>query len=206
MKLVWCACMFNSQKICAQFLYSNFLTYIGFHACMFNSRRIWAQGLCHEGSMPAYSIPRGYVHHSDLDKICACIFNSHKICAQGLYSDLLDYFLMKDPLGCWTTYLGVWFSWKCFGNDFDLPWSFDDVWPIDEGVPYWGFSNGILFIGEQTSTREMITFFSFKNHWGLMLIPPSRGFYQTLLGKFCIVTLKGATFVPWTHRGVHLWY
>ena len=34
-----------------------------------------------------------------------------------------------------------------------------------------------------------------------MLTPPLRGFYQTLLGKFCFVTLEGATSVPWTHGG-----
>jgi len=53
-------------------------------ACIFNSQRICAQLLTCIGSMPAYSIPVGYVH-----KICiltcigirACIFNSRRICA-----------------------------------------------------------------------------------------------------------------------------
>ena len=53
-------------------------------------------------------------HNFDMGKICAYIFNSHRICAQGLYSNLLDYFWMKDPLGCWRTHWGVWFNWKVF--------------------------------------------------------------------------------------------
>ena len=55
-------------------------------------------------------------------------------------------------------------------------------------------------------TREMIIFFLIINHWGLMLTLLSKGFFQTLLGKFCFATLEGATFVPWTHEGVCLWY
>ena len=66
---------------------------------MFNFRRICAQIMCYIGSVPAYSIHGGYVHHFGLNKICACIFNSRRICAQGLYSDLLDFFPTKDPLG-----------------------------------------------------------------------------------------------------------
>ena len=34
-----------------------------------------------------------------------------------------------------------------------------------------------------------------------MLTLPSRGFYQTLQGKFCFITLEGATSVSWTHGG-----
>ena len=86
------ACIFNSHRISTQVLCSSFLTSMGFHACMFNSHRICAQILCYIGSVPAYSIPGGYVHHSNLDKICAYIFNSCTIYVQGLYSDLLDYF------------------------------------------------------------------------------------------------------------------
>ena len=76
--------------------------------------------------MPAYSIPRGYVHkfcivwelclhiqfledmctNSDLYRIYACIFNSQRTCAQVLSFDLLDYFLMKDPLGMLDDSLG----------------------------------------------------------------------------------------------------
>ena len=36
--------------------------------------------------------------NSDLYRICVCIFNSRRICAQFLYSDLLNYFWMKDSL------------------------------------------------------------------------------------------------------------
>ena len=84
-----CACIFNSRRICAQDLHSNLLTCIGFCACMFNSRRTCARILCYMGSMPAYSIPEGYMYHSYLYKIYVCIFNSRRICAQGLYSDSL---------------------------------------------------------------------------------------------------------------------
>ena len=51
------------------------------------------------GSMPAYSIPRGYVHKLctlsyEFHGICACIFNSRRICAQALgvltYGEVLD--------------------------------------------------------------------------------------------------------------------
>ena len=48
----------------------------------------------------------------------------------------------------------------------------------------------------------MIIFFFLINHYGLMLTPPLKGFYQTLLGKFCFATLEGATSVPRTHGGV----
>ena len=75
------AYIFNSHRICAQGLCSDFLTCIGFHACMFNSHRICARILCHIGSVSVYSVPRGYVHHFDLDKNCAYIFNSCRICA-----------------------------------------------------------------------------------------------------------------------------
>ena len=41
------------------------------------------------GSVPAYSIPRGYAHNLctfsfDFHWICACIFKSRRICAQAL--------------------------------------------------------------------------------------------------------------------------
>ena len=84
-----CAYIFNSYRICAQDLHSDFLTCIEFHACMFNSRRICVWILCYKGLVPTYSIPGGYVHHSDLDKIYACIINFHRICSQGLYSEFL---------------------------------------------------------------------------------------------------------------------
>ena len=56
------ACIFNSRRICAQVLCSSFLTCMGFRACMFNSSRIYARILCCIRSVPAYSIPKGYVH------------------------------------------------------------------------------------------------------------------------------------------------
>ena len=81
-KFVWCACMFNSrrmctssvlygiyacifnsQRICAQVMHSSFLTCMGFHACMFNSLRICAQILTCIGFVSAYSILEGYVHN-----------------------------------------------------------------------------------------------------------------------------------------------
>ena len=102
-----CAGIFNSRRICAQDLHSNFLTCIGFCACMFNSCWICARILCYMGLVLAYSILGGYVHHSNLYKICACILDSYRICAQDLHSDFLDYFWMKDPLGCWRTHWGV---------------------------------------------------------------------------------------------------
>ena len=57
------------------------------------------------GSVPAYVIPEGYMHHSNLYKIYACMFNSRRICAQVLYSDFLTIFyerstgMLKDSLG-----------------------------------------------------------------------------------------------------------
>ena len=36
-----------------------------------------------------------------------------------------------------------------------------------------------------------------------MLTPPSKGFYQTLLGEFYFATLEGAAFVSWTYGGVY---
>ena len=64
--LFYYACIFNSLGICAHIMYSSFL--IGM------------------GSMPAYSIPGGYVQKCctfscDFYGICACIFNSQRICA-----------------------------------------------------------------------------------------------------------------------------
>ena len=91
-------------------------------------------------------------------------------------------------------------------NDFDLPRSLNGERLIKEEVAYWGFFNDVLFTGELPSIEEIIIFFLFINHWGWMLTLPLRGFYQTLLGKFCFTTLEGATSVSWTHRGVHLWY
>ena len=95
---------------------------------------------------------------------------------------------------------------SALADDYNLPWSLDVVWLTEEEVAYWGLSNDVLFTRELPSIREMIIFFLLLNHWGLMLTPPSRGFYQTLLGKFCFATLKGATFVPCAHEGVRLWY
>ena len=95
---------------------------------------------------------------------------------------------------------------SALADDYNLPWSLDVVWLTEEEVAYWGLSNDVLFTRELPSTREMIIFFLLLNHWGLMLTPPSRGLYQTLLGKFCFATLKGATSMPWTHKGVRLWY
>ena len=57
-----CAYIFNSRRICAQVLCSFFLTCIGFCAYMFNSQRICAQVQTCIGSVPAYSIPKGYMH------------------------------------------------------------------------------------------------------------------------------------------------
>ena len=134
----------------------------------------------------AYSIPIGYVHK-------VYILNCLTIFRWKIHWDIGGLTGEYDSVE------------KCFDDDSDLPWSFDDVWPTKEGVAYWGFSNGMLFTRELPSTGEMIIFFFLINHWGLMLTPPLRGFYQNLLGKFCLASFEGATSVPWTHGGVHLW-
>ena len=37
-----------------------------------------------------------------------------------------------------------------------------------------------------------------------MLTLPSRGFNQTLLGRFCFANLKGDASMHWTHGGIRL--
>ena len=142
------------------------------------------------GSVPAYVIPEGYMHHSNLYKIYACMFNSRRICAQVLYSDFLTIFLWKiywDAKGLTGEYNSM---EKCFGDDSNLPWSLNDVWPTEEGVVYWGLLMVCCSLG--TSFHwGMIIFFFLTNHWGLKLTPPSRGFYQTLLGKFILQLSRG---------------
>ena len=63
-----CTCVSNSHRICVQDLHSEFLTYMGSRAYMFNSHRICARILCYIGLVPTYSIPGGYVHHSNFDR------------------------------------------------------------------------------------------------------------------------------------------
>ena len=91
---------------------------------------------------------------------------------------------------------------SALGDDSFLPRSLNGVWFTKEEVAHWGLSDGVLFIGDLPSVGEMIIFFLIINHQGLMLTPPSRPFYQTLLGKFFFANLEGATLVPWTHGGV----
>ena len=160
-----CTCIFNSCRKYAQDLHSDFLTCVGFHAYMFNSCRICARNLCYMGTVPAYSIPRGYVHHSDLCKICACVFNSHRICAQNLHSDFLDYFSMKDLLGMLEDSLESMIQLKCaLGDDSDSIRSLDGIWLTEEELAYWGLSDSVLFIGGLPSTKGMIIFFFLINH------------------------------------------
>ena len=40
------------------------------------------------------------------------------------------------------------------GDDFNLPQSLDSIWPTEEGVAYWGFSDGVLFTRDLSSTGE----------------------------------------------------
>ena len=138
-------------------------------------------------------------------RACACIFNSCRICAQFLYSDLLDYFWMKDARGLIGEYNSV---ETCFGDDSDLPWSLDGVWPTEEGVVYWGFFDSVLLTRELPSIGNIYLLLS---HDSLRIDVDSTlegggVVYQTLLGKFCFATLEGATSVPWTYGGVRLWY
>ena len=87
----------------------------GIGAYIFNSRRIYA--------------------HFDLYKICAYMFNSRRICAQDLYSILLDYFWMKDPLGMLEDSLWSMILLKsALGDDSDLPLSLDGVRLTEEEV------------------------------------------------------------------------
>ena len=65
----------------------------------------------------------------------------------------LDYFWMKihwDVGGLTREYN---FVEKCFGDDFGLPRSLDGVHPTRKRVAY-GFSVGVLFTRELSSTRE----------------------------------------------------
>ena len=75
--------------------------------------------LTYTRSMPACSIPIGYVH-----KICILTF--------------LTYWV-KDSLGMLEVSLGSMILLKSArGDDFELAWSFDDVWLTEEGVAYMG--------------------------------------------------------------------
>ena len=96
------ACMFNSRRICAQFLYSDvarlvcdLCLHIQFpwdmctisilyriYAYIFNSRKICAWILCSS--------------FLTCLRFRACMFNSHRICARIL--SCLTIFWMKDPL------------------------------------------------------------------------------------------------------------
>ena len=155
-------------------------------ACRFNSRRICAQFITCIGSMPIYSILGGYVHNFYI-QIC------------------LTNFWMKDPLGMledslWSiTLLRILVMILTYHEVLIM------YGPLRRGVACWGFFNSVSFTRELPSTREMIIFLFLINHWGLMLSPPSKLFYQTLLGIF-FSNSQGATSLLWTHGGVHLWY
>ena len=101
-----CAYIFDSQRICAQFL-----TCIGFVPAYQFSEDMCTSSVFFLSNLYGVSclhvqFPEDMCTNYDLHKICACIFNSWKICAQFLYFDLLDYFWMKDPLGMLEDSLG----------------------------------------------------------------------------------------------------
>ena len=134
-------------------------------------------------------------------RACACIFNSGRICAQFLYSDLLDYFWMKDARGLIGEYNSV---ETCFGDDSDLPWSLDGVWPTEEGVVYWGFFDSVLLTRELPSIGNIYLLLShdslridvdstlerggggLPNSTGEILLRNSWGSY------FCALDLRGS--------------
>ena len=60
---------------------------------------------------------------------------------------------MKDPIGMLGDSLeSIILLKSVLGDDFNLPQSLDSIWPTEEGVAYWGFSDGVLF------TRELFSF------------------------------------------------
>ena len=89
------------------------------YAYMVNSLEICAQILDCIGFVPAYSIPGAYVHKLCIlllfnrGVVCAYMYNSHRICARvALVFRLIRKSLVKDLLGRWKTYWGVWFAEK----------------------------------------------------------------------------------------------
>ena len=52
----------------------------------------------------------------------------------------------------------------------------------------------------------IIIFFFLMTHWGLMLTPPSRGFYQLRWGNFILQLSRGLHSMSWTYGEVLLWY
>ena len=110
-----CACIFNSRRICAWFLY-----------CM--------------GFVFACSFPVGYVHDFCIVwELCLHIQFLGDMCISYVFW-LTWLFLDERSTGDVGGLIGEYNSIeKCFGDDSDLPWSLDSVRPTGEGVAYWGF-------------------------------------------------------------------
>ena len=73
----------------------------------------------------------------DLYGFYTYMFNSLGIYEWIPYLDLLDYFLDERPTGVVEELTREYDSTKkCFGDDFDLPWSLDGVQSTGEGVAY----------------------------------------------------------------------
>ena len=100
---------------------------------------------------------------------------------------LLDYFLdersTENTWGLTSEYNS---TKKCFSDDSDLPWSLDGVWSTREGVAYWGFFGGVLLIRENFPPLGKNCILLSYGSWGLMLTPPSMGFYQLHWGNLIL--------------------
>ena len=162
---IWCACMFNFQRICAQILYLDLLDWCVACACKFNSH-----GIC------------AWVLYSDLLDWCvahACIFNSH-----GIYSWVALVFWLtkecwvKDPLRMMNDSRGVWFAQECVG----------DSWGSLLGMESTGEDNLLRSLVSRKPLYCVIHWeISCSPSWltgELVLIPPMRGFYQLHRGYF----------------------
>ena len=107
-------------------------------------------------------------------------------------SILLDYFLDERSTENSRGLTGEYNSTKkCFGDDSNLPWSLDGVQSTGEGVAYWGFFGSVLLIGENFPPLRKNCILLSYGSWGLMLTPPSRGFYQLHWGNLILQLLRG---------------
>ena len=137
--------------------------------------------------MPTYSIPIGYVHKVYI-LTCLTIFG---------------WKIHWDAGGLTGEYDSI---EKCFGDDSNLPWNLDDVWPTKEGVVYWGFFDGMLFIGELPSTGNIYLLLSHDSVGIWCWLYPRGGFTKLYRGNFVLQLLRELLLCLGPTGGVRLWY
>ena len=137
--------------------------------------------------MPACSIPIGYVH-----KICILTF--------------LTYWV-KDSLGMLEVSLGSMILLKSArGDDFELAWSFDDVWLTEEGVAYMGIF--WWYVVHWGTTFHRGKYYLLFSHKSLRIDFDStlKGLLQNSIGEIFFCNSRGSYFCALDLQGVRLWY